>query len=134
MMIGSRLTHTELKNALREAYRKRRKRRFSTLHRSLLKACAAFTKKGFKIINTLVLDRLRIAFRELGIVNRRIRILIDGELRAKELQTRFKQRKLFNWVPQLKIWLTDQKYKFWLGTMINDNMSSLPMQFTTPTE
>jgi hypothetical protein len=33
------------------------------------------------------------------------------------MQIRFKDRKVFNWAPQLKAWLKCQAYKFWLGAM-----------------
>lgn len=76
-----------------------------------------FTRHGYRIVKATVLARLRVAFRKLGIINRCVRVLLDGEIKALEMQVRFRQRNVFRWVPQLKEWLRDQAYKFWLGTM-----------------
>lgn len=63
-----------------------------------------------------MIKRLRVAFRELRITNRRVRILMDGEIKALEMLTQYRENGVFRWVPQLKAWLRDQAYKFWLGT------------------
>jgi hypothetical protein len=112
------LGHAELLNALRGAYRNRKRWRWSKhIHKKLLEACVGFTRNGFRIVDTMVLARLRVAFRELGIINRRVRILVEGEFKASEMQTELEKRKVFKWVPQLKAWLRDETYKFWLGTI-----------------
>lgn len=112
------LGYAELRNALREAYRNTKRWRWcKNIHKKFLEACVEFTRNGFRIVDATVLARLRVAFRELGIVNRRIRILIDGEIKALEIRTRLEEQKVFSWFPQLKAWLRDQAYKFWLGTM-----------------
>lgn len=112
------LGYAELRNALREAYRNRKRLRGSNgIHKRLLEACVGFTRNGCRIVKAAVLARLRVAFKELGIVNRRVRVLLDGEIKALEMQVRFRERNVFRWVPQLRAWLRDQAYKFWLGTM-----------------
>ena len=127
------LDYTELRNALGEVYRSRKRRRWSrNIHRKLLEACVGFTRYGGRIVNATVLARLRVAFRELGIVNRRIRVLLDGEIKALELQVRFRQRNMFRWVPQLRVWLRDQTYKFWLGTMQASLGNAYPMAESKP--
>jgi hypothetical protein len=50
---------------------------------------------------------------------------MDGEIKALEMLTQYKERGVFKWVPQLKNWLRDPAYKFWLGTvqnMLGDNI------------
>lgn len=122
------LDYAELRNALGEVYRSRKRRRWSrNIHKKLLEACVGFTRYGCRIVNATVLARLRVAFRELGIVNRRVRVLLDGEIKALELQVRFRERNVFRWVPQLEIWLRDQAYKFWLGTMQTSLGNAYPM-------
>jgi len=112
------LGYAELQRIMREAYRRgRRLRRCKNIHKSLLEACVGFTKKGFKITDVAVIARLRVALRDLGIINRRVRVLVEGEIKALEMQIRFRDRKVFNWAPQLKAWLKCQAYKFWLGAM-----------------
>jgi len=112
------LGYAELRNALRGAYRNRRKWRWcKKIHKGLLEACVGFTRNGFRIVDKTVLARLRVAFRELGIVNRRVRVSVDGEVKALEMRTRFEEQNAFRWVPRLRVWLREQAYKFWLGTM-----------------
>jgi hypothetical protein len=112
------LGYAELRNALREAYRNSKRWRWSKgIHKGLLEACVGFTRHGSRVVKATVLARLRVAFRELGIINRRIRVLLDGEIKSLEMQVRFRELNLFRWVPQLRAWLGNQEYKFWLGTM-----------------
>lgn len=112
------LEYAELRNTLRGAYRNRKSWRWcKDIHKRLLEACVDFTRNGFRIVDKTVLARLRVAFRELGIVNRRVRVLVDGEVKALEMRTKFEEQNVFKWVPRLKAWLRDQAYKFWLGTM-----------------
>jgi hypothetical protein len=112
------LGYAELRNALREAHRNRKRWRWSkSIHKGLLEACVGFTRHGSRVVKATVLARLRVAFKELGIINRRSRVLLDGEIKALEMQVRFRKRNLFRWVPQLRAWLRDREYKFWLGTM-----------------
>jgi hypothetical protein len=112
------LGYFELKNILREVYRKRKRRLWcKSIHKRLLEACVSFTKNGRKIVNDVVLSRIRVALRELGIINRRVRILMEGEVRALEMQVQYQKRNAFNWVPQLKEWLRQRSYKIWLGIL-----------------
>jgi len=40
-----------------------------------------------------------------------------GLIKALEMLTQYRERGVFKWVPQLKDWLRDPAYKFWLGTV-----------------
>lgn len=112
------LGHAELRNALREAHRKWRVWRWANrVHKGLLEICVRFTRDGARIVDATVISRLRVAFRALRITNRRVRILMDGEIKALEMLTQYEERGVFKWVPQLKVWLRDPAYKFWLGTV-----------------
>lgn len=118
MLKRSGLGYAELRNALRQAYRNSRKwRRCRDIHRRLLEACVQFAKNGSRIINEMVLARLHVALRELRITNLRTRIIVEGEIKASEMQTQLMKQNVFNWVPQLRKWLKDEGYRFWLGTM-----------------
>ncbi len=120
------LGHAELRNALREAHRRRRIwRRAKMVHKGLLEACVGFTRSGARIVDATVMKRLRVAFRELRIISRRLRILMDGEIEALRMLTGYKEKGVFRWIPQLETWLRDEAYKFWLGTMqttLKDNV------------
>lgn len=74
-----------------------------------------YTKKGFRITNGTILARIRVAFKELRIRNRRINILLDGEAKALEMQVQYRTRGVFRWAPKLETWLETEGYKVWLG-------------------
>jgi len=112
------LGYDELKNALREAYRNRKRWRWNgRIHKVLLEACVDFTRNGFRIVDATVIARLRIALNELRIIGRRLRILLDGEAKAMEMQIQYRTRGVFKWAPRLETWLKMEGYKFWLGTV-----------------
>ncbi|MEM3627356.1 MAG: hypothetical protein QXZ25_04950 [Candidatus Bathyarchaeia archaeon] len=88
-----------------------------SIHKRLLDACVSFTKNGLRIVDNVVLSRIRIALRELGIINRRVRIIMEGEIKALEMQIQYKKRNVFSWAPKLKEWLNQRSYKIWLGIL-----------------
>jgi hypothetical protein len=114
------LGYDELKSALREVSRRRSRRHFGRngwIHRKLLEACVFFTRNGFRIVNKMVISRLCVAFRALRIAKGRVSILLDGEIRALEMQVQYRTRGVFKWAPRLETWLKMEGYKFWLGTI-----------------
>lgn len=112
--MGSCLGYAELRNALRASYRNGRWDRCDNEGKALLRAAVCYTRRGLRIISDTVLAELCKVMRKLGVVNR-VRILMDGEIKAAEMRSRCQQNGVFRWVPQLKIWLRDQTYKLWLG-------------------
>lgn len=114
------LGYDELRSALREVIRHRRRWQFAGdgwIHRKLLEACVSFAKNGFRIVDKMVISRLCVAFRELRIAKGRLSILLDGETKALEMQVQYRTRGVFVWTPRLETWLKVESYKFWLGTM-----------------
>jgi hypothetical protein len=112
------LGYAELRSALRETYRNRRRCNWHRrIHRGLLEACVHFARNGFRIVDAMVIARLRVALRELGITNRRLSILLDGDAKAAEMQFRYKECGVFRWLPKLEQWLKSEAYRFWLGTI-----------------
>lgn len=112
------LGYFELRNVLRRSHIGRdRSLHSKKIHRSLVEACVEFTRRGFTIVDVVVIDRLRVAFRELGIRNRRARFLVEGEIKSLELRMRLNKRKFFAWIPQFEAWLGDPAYKLWLGIL-----------------
>lgn len=105
----------ELRSALGNAQRVLRKQCQVNIHRSLLNACVEFMGKGYRIASAVVLSRLRVALKELGIVSRPLQIRTQGEIRALEMLVRFRIRGIFGWAPKLEMWLRDPRYIFWLG-------------------
>jgi hypothetical protein len=113
------LGYDDLKSILLEV-RRHRSRHFSGndwIHKKLLEACVDFAKHGLKIVDNLVINRLCVAFRALRITRRRLRILLDGEAKALEMQVQYRTRGVFKWAPLLQTWLKTENYRFWLGTI-----------------
>jgi hypothetical protein len=112
--------HNELRSVFHEIYKRSRKWQQSPnnwIHKKLLEACMCYTKNGFRITNATVLARISVAFKELRIKNRRINILLDGEIKALEMQVQYRTRGVFKWASKLETWLETESYKFWLGTI-----------------
>jgi len=116
----------DLSNALRLARRCCQGRRRSlNIHWRLLEACLAYTRRNLRILGASILQRLAVAFRELGITKPQSRILSYGEAKALEMQVQFKRRGVFKWAPRVEDWLNDIGYRLWLGTVQISLMKSL---------
>jgi hypothetical protein len=90
-----------------------------------LEACLAYTRRNLRILGASILQRLAVAFRELGITKPQSRILSYGEAKALEMQVQFKRRGVFKWAPRVEDWLNDIGYRLWLGTVQISLMKSL---------
>jgi hypothetical protein len=84
--------------------------------RALLKGVIAFLREGGRIISSTLKEALKSVLEKLRVTPKRI-ILEFGEVRAVEMQNLYAKNGVFKWVPQLKAWLKDPTYKFWLGTL-----------------
>jgi len=116
----------DLSNALRLARRNCQGRRRSlNIHWRLLEACLAYTRRNLRILGASILQRLAVAFRELGITKPQSRILSYGEAKALEMQVQFRRRGVFKWAPRVENWLNDIGYRLWLGTVQISLMNSL---------
>jgi len=67
-----------------------------------------------KIINMKIIAQLKSIVEKLENTIRK-KIMSVGTERAKEILTEFDGNGVFNWAPQLKSWLKETKYVFWLG-------------------
>ena len=45
-------------------------------------------------------------------------ILLNGAIRAFEIQVRYRTRGVFKWAPKLEAWLRLEGHKFWLGVVL----------------
>jgi hypothetical protein len=110
------LGYEDLNSALQLARRNCRGRRsFRSIHWRFLEACLAYTRRNLRILGASILQRLAVAFRELGITKPQARILSYGEAKALEMQVQFRHRGVFKWAPRVENWLNDNGYKLWLG-------------------
>ncbi len=129
------LGYEDLNNALRLARRNcEGRRRSRSIHWKLLEACLAYTKNNLRILGASILQRLAVAFRELGIIKPRSRILSEGEAKALEMQVQFRRRGVFKWAPRVENWLNDIGYRLWLGTLQVSLMNSYPFNDSAQTK
>lgn len=89
-------------------------RRLSLVDRGLFR-CALWVVRVRGRIGSL-----RLLVRVLGVVlrlleSRSMRIWVAGRARAEELLRRFEERGLFDWAPQVRGWLVDRGFVFYLG-------------------
>lgn len=119
------LGYPELSSALRLARRKfRGQGSCVNLHWKFLEACVAYARTNLRILGANILQRLRVAFKELGIVRPKARILSHGEAKALEMQVQFRLRGVFKWAPRVEKWLHEIGYRLWLGTVQISLMNS----------
>jgi hypothetical protein len=126
------LGYSELSSALRLVRRKfRGKGSCVNVHWKFLEACVAYTRTNLRILGANILQRLRVAFKELGIVKPGARILSRGEAKALEMLVQFRCRGVFKWAPRVEKWLYDVGYRLWLGareiSLMNGFLLNKPM-------
>lgn len=110
------VSYVELWRVRRKAYANGKWRFLKDEDRGLLNSAIEYLKFETRIVSVMVIARLRVVMSKLGTV-KSARILKDGEIRAMEMRTQYRDKGMFEWVPQLKRWLNDVAYNFWLGMM-----------------
>lgn len=115
-LVENSVRYDELWNARCRAYRNGRWRFLGNEDKGLLNSAIAYLRRGCKIVNTTVIARLRVVRKKIEAVNK-LRVLLDGEIKAMEMDIQCARNGVFKWVPRLKTWLRDMDYKLWLGTI-----------------
>jgi len=88
--------------------------RLPVVDRGLFRCALWVAKARGRIENFKLMVRvLAIAFKLLA--TPRMRIYRAGLARANELLRRFQVRGVFDWAPQVRGWLTEARYTFYLG-------------------
>ena len=108
------LTYNYLLSYLRRGVRNGNWRRLEKLERALYRASLLYAKIKQKIVNPNVIAILKNIIEKLK-ETPGLRILKAGLERARHILTQFKKSGAFKWCPQLKKWLQDPSYIFWLG-------------------
>lgn len=105
--------YEELKSEMRKGMRNGNWRRLNTPEKGFLRAAMWYARVKGKIVSSLVvvmlvdiIEKLRETIKD--------KIFHAGLAKAEEMLSSYKQ--VFNWAPQLKEWLCDPDYVFWLGT------------------
>ena len=109
------ITYAELLASFRKGLRNGNWRKRNFMDKALFRASLWYAKHRGSIVNTALVEKL------LGIVERLketkgMRIFKRGLKKAVELLEKSEEG-VFTWAPQLKYWLKDPDYIFWLGTV-----------------
>ncbi|WP_309493610.1 hypothetical protein [Candidatus Hecatella orcuttiae] len=108
------LSYAGLLGWMRKGLRNGNWRRLKTTEKALFKAALWYARFKGRILNWKVASQL------LSIVEKikdtlGNRIVQAGVAAAKEMLTRGEESAVFTWCPQLRVWLTEPRYVFWLG-------------------
>ncbi|MCS7385835.1 MAG: hypothetical protein NDF55_03705 [archaeon GB-1867-005] len=106
--------YTELANTLKKGLRNGNWKKLSKLEKAFYRAALTYAKIKRKIINPDVISHLTEIMNKL-ILTPTLKIVKAGLERARHILTQFKKSGAFKWCPQLKKWLQDPTYIFWLG-------------------
>jgi hypothetical protein len=110
------LSYEELYMSFRKGLRNGNWRKLNFLDKALYRASLWYTKRLGGIVNETLMKKL------LGLVERLeetkgMRIFKRGFKKALEAFKKYEENGVFSWAPQLKNWLKDPDYIFWLGTV-----------------
>lgn len=89
-------------------------RRLSLVDRGLFRCAMWVARVRGGIANWKLLAKVLSVFLKL-LESHSTRIWIEGKVRAEELKRRFEDRRLFDWAPRAKGWLTEKCFVFYLG-------------------
>jgi len=110
------LRQEELLTGFKKGLRNGNWRRLSRLEKALHMTSLWYVKSRRSIVNATLVEKLLALIGKLK-ETKGIRIFKRGSEKAVELFNKYEERGVFTWAPQLKRWLRDPDYIFWLGTM-----------------
>jgi hypothetical protein len=111
------LSYEELLTSFRKGLRNGNWRKLNFLDKALYRASLWYAKHRGSIVNAALVEKL------FGLVERLketkgMKIFKKGFKKAVEMLEKSKEGEgVFTWAPQLKNWLKDPDYIFWLGAM-----------------
>jgi len=110
------ITYDDLAAVLRKGLRNGNWRKLRFLDKALFRAAIAYAKHGRSIVNGLLVEKLLELAARLN-ETKGMRIFKKGFEKAVEMLGKGEEKGVFAWAPQLKRWLRDPDYIFWLGTV-----------------
>ena len=108
------ITYEELLSSFKKGLRNGNWRKQNRLDKALFRASLWYAKHRGNIVNTALAEKLSALIEKLK-ETKGMRIFKRGLKKAVEM--RDKGEEVFTWAPQLKHWLKDPDYIFWLGTV-----------------
>ena len=107
-------TFSDLVQYQRKGFRNDNWRRLSLFDKAYFRVSICYAKARGKIVNSRVLANLRSIIEKL-ILTFGKRVFMTGLEKSRELLLNFEEKEVFSWAPELRGWLKDPKYIFWLG-------------------
>lgn len=108
------LTYPVLVDWMHRGFRNGNWRRLNRLERGYFRAATCYAKLKTKIVNGKVLRQLQAILEKLK-ATMSTRMMGVGVGKAAALLTAGEKGGVFEWCPQLKMWLQDRNYIYWLG-------------------
>lgn len=110
------ISYEDLLASFRKALRNGNWRKLNPLDKALYRASLWYAKYRGGIVNPALVEKL------LGVIERLketkgMRIFKIGFEKAAKLLEKGEETGVFVWAPQLRYWLKNPDYIFWLGTM-----------------
>ncbi len=113
-MIG--ITYEDLLASFKKGLRNGNWRKRIFLDKALFRASLWYAKHRGSIVNTSLVEKLSALIEKLK-ETKGMRIFKRGFKKAVEMLDKYEEKCVFTWAPQLKHWLRDPDYIFWLGAM-----------------
>lgn len=107
-------TFSDLVLYQRKGFRNGNWRRLGFFERAFFRVSICYAKARGKIVNSRVVANLKSIIEKLTLTLGK-RVFTAGLEKSRELLLNFEEKEVFNWAPELKGWLKDPKYIFWLG-------------------
>ena len=91
-------------------------KRLRFVDKALYRAAMWYAKHGGSIVGEMLVEKLSALVERLK-KTKGMRIFKRGFEKAIEMLDKGEEKGIFVWAPQLKYWLKDPDYIFWLGTV-----------------
>ena len=113
LIIGTGITYEELLASFKKGLRNGNWRKQNHLDKALVRASLWYAKHRGSIVNTALAEKLSALIEKLK-ETKGVRIFKRDLKKAAEMLDKGEEE-VFRWAPQLKDWLRDPNYIFWLG-------------------
>ena len=110
------ITYKNLSASFRKGLRNGNWKRLKFFDKALYKASLWYAKHRGSIVNASLVEKLLELIGRLK-ETKGMRIFKRGSKKALEILKKGEEKGVFVWAPQLKDWLKDPDYIFWLGTV-----------------
>lgn len=113
---GIGITYEELRAGFKKGLRSRNWKKLRAIDKALYRAAMWYAKRSGSIVNAALVEKLFVLVEKLK-ETKGMRVFRRGVKKAAKLLEEGEGAEVFVWAPQLKQWLRDPDYIFWLGAV-----------------